>query len=131
MLAQTIQNNPEKEANLTEIHLSHTSQETAAYILPMLAHLSQQDSSQWFTWIAPSKQEKQLINRYNFQKENVRLIHTNNDAETLWVLWEAIKASNSSTVVANLSFLDDRSRKLLETAIKASGTNTLILSYRK
>ena len=122
--------------SLTEIVLAESQHESYEIILPMLAHLSQQEKDRWFTWITPQGALHGIdIQSYGFAKERVRIIHTRSDEESLWVLWEALSNSNSATVVAKLSHfgeyhLEEHHWQELEQAAALGNTRGLVLRYR-
>ncbi|MFT5083965.1 MAG: cell division inhibitor SulA [Lentisphaeria bacterium] len=117
-------------AGITEILMANSGPSNQLMIMPMLAHLSQQTKDRWFTWIAPKGGSKKNFDGFGFDKQRVRLIHTRNDEETLWVLWEALRNGTSAAVAANLSSLGDKDRANLETAARIGGTRGLVLRYR-
>lgn len=100
-------------------------------VLPMIAHLSQSTENRWFTWIGPEPLSREKARRYQLKEGTLRFIHAPNDRETLWMFWEALSNGNSATVVAMLDFIDERNRRLLESASKQGGSLGIILRRRK
>ena len=116
--------------SITEVVLPNTKSDNDDIILPMLAHLSRQSEDKWFTWINPDRVAKQTLELYGFDLKKIRVIHTQNEDETLWVLWEALNNGKSSSVVANITKLSETSREKLEAAACHGNTRGLILSNR-
>lgn len=101
-----------------------------ALVLPMLAHLSRQAKDRWFSWIAPKGISKQMLNDYGFDLSKVRLIHTRDEEETLWVLWQALAEGNSEAVVASPGKLSDKAFSKLEQAACDGNSQGLLIRYR-
>lgn len=130
---QQPQHNP--HTGVTEIVLPRDSQvresqAQLAMILPMLAHLSRQAKDRWFSWIAPTGVTKQSLIAYGFDLGKVRLIHTKDEQETLWVLWQALAEGNSDAVVASPGKLSEKALAKLEQAAFAGNTQGLLIRYR-
>ena len=120
---------PEDSSGITEVIMTDKS-EGLQLVLPMLAHLSRQDRDRWLTWIAPPCVSREMLRSYGFAVANVRLIYTRDDAEALWVLWDALANGNSANVVAHLNCLSDSDRENLENAALIGKARGLVLSTR-
>lgn len=122
---------------ITEIVLPAAIEHQSAYVLPMLAHLSRQTEDRWFTWIAPrawiSPQgiNRKLLQDFGFALDKLRIIHTHNDDETRWVLWDALAMGNSATVVASYESLSAQEIGKLEEAARIGDAQGLLLRHRR
>lgn len=121
---------PNHTTGVTEVVLPRDDQAQLAMILPMLAHLSRQSNDRWFSWIAPKGISKQVLTTYGFDLSKVRLIHTKNEEETLWVLWQALAEGNSEAVVASPGKLSDKILSMLEQAACEGNSQGLLIRYR-
>lgn len=114
---------------LTEILLSNFNDSNLDMVLPMLAHLSRNTAKdKWFTWIAPEPLSKAMLELYGFNLNNIRLIHTRSDEETLWVLWEALSNGKSDTVVATCDSVSKKQFHELNSAAVNGQARGLILT---
>jgi len=121
----------ESVSGITEIVLPEIDTTSSlSIVLPMLAHLSVQHDEKWFTWIAPRNVTKDLLADYGFAKHKVRLIHTRNDEECLWVFWDSLRIGNSGTVVAQLDTFSEIQRQKLESASEQGSTRGIVLRAR-
>lgn len=116
---------------ITEIVLPASNEHQYAYVLPMLAHLSQQTGNRWFTWIAPRGINRKLLLDYGFALDKVRIIHTSNDEQTSWVLWDALAMGNSATVVVSHESLSAQDINKLEEAARIGDSQGLLLRHRR
>ena len=119
-----------RTGGVTELVLANDSPEHAALLLPMIAHLSKSCSDRWITWIAPQNITKQLLESYGVETRFVRLIHCNQEQNSLWITWEALTAGNSHTVIASPGKLTDRELKQLELAAMRGSCQGLLLRIR-
>lgn len=121
-----------RQPGVSEIVMPAGGQETGELILPMLAHLSQQSKDRWLTWISPDVLPKQLYRSYGFSLKNVRTIHSSNDEQSLWIMWDALNNGTSDYVVAGFNqsaSVTKRERRLLETACQNGNARALILKF--
>ncbi len=118
------------QGSLSEESASQESPIQLAMVLPMLAHLSRQTRNRWFSWIAPKGISRQMLKDYDFDLSKVRLIHTRDEEETLWVLWQALAQGNSEAVVASPGKLSDKALTSLEQAAWQGNTQGLLIRYR-
>ena len=121
--ADDVANKPD----ISEIILSCSQDNPYKLVLPMLAHLSHQCGDRWFTWITQSKLELHQLESYAFERAKIRVVRAKNDNEARWVLWEALRNGNSSTVVADLESLTKEERKHIENATITGNSNAIIL----
>lgn len=119
-----------RNSGVTELVLSHDSQDQASLLFPMLAFLSQQAKDQWITWIAPKGISQALLKQYGVDTRKVRLVHVNNPEDILWVTWEALAAGNSHTVIASPGKLSDKAFRQLEGAAHRGQSQGLLLRLR-
>lgn len=117
-------------AGVTEVVLPHQDQSQLDLVLPMLAYLSRQAKDRWFTWVAPKGISKASMEAYGFDLSKVRLIHTRNEEETLWVLWQALAEGNSEAVVASPGKLSEKALDKLEQAAVSGNSQGLLIRYR-
>jgi cell division inhibitor SulA len=130
MLSQSYQPLPSDNAGVTEVVLPRDNQMQFAMILPMLAYLSRQAQDRWLTWIAPKGISRHVLEAYDFDLSKVRLVHTKNEEETLWVLWEALSKGNSEAVVASPGKLSEKALSKLETAAYSGNCQGLLIRFR-
>lgn len=129
MLAQE-QTRSISQPGVSEILIPAWEQTSIDLVLPMLAHLSHQAGNRWLTWISPTGLSKAKVEEFEFNTGNVRLIHSHNDAETLWAMWDALSLGTSAFVVG--SFFDGQSvqqneRQQLENACLNGDARGLVL----
>ncbi len=122
-------NQPAPPERLTEIVLPNALGK-GAIVLPMLAHLSRENSDRWFTWITEELIHKKTLEEYGFDLNKVRVIHSQSKEYAHWVFWEGLNNGNSSTVIATLDKLKDDELKTLELAAQNGNCRGLILRYR-
>jgi cell division inhibitor SulA len=116
-------------SGITEIVLP-AADDALSLVLPMLAYLSRSCGDRWLTWIAPKGVHRDMLVSYGFDVSKLRLVHVKSQEETLWVLWDALVAGNSQTVVASPGRLADRVVKALELAALRGGSQGLLIRYR-
>ncbi len=114
-----------KNSSITEVFLS--CKNSSDIVLPMLSYLSKNNCDKWLTWISSSSFNSTKLKSYAFNQSGTRLVRTATDDESLWIFWEALKIGNSHTVVADLSFLSERSRFELEQAAAIGNTQGIVL----
>lgn len=118
------------QSGVTELVLTSNSPEQVALLLPMLAYLSKTCYDRWITWIAPHNITRQLLENFGVNTRLLRLIHTNDQQNDLWITWEALAAGNSHTVIASPGKLNDKELKQLETAALRGNCQGLLLRVR-
>ena len=116
-------------SGITEVVLPHA-QDSLNLVLPTLAHLSRQTGSRWLTWISPQGVSREMLSEYGFDLSKVRLIHIRNQEELMWVLWDALVAGNSQTIVASPGKLSDKDLRSLETAAARGNCQGVLIRYR-
>ncbi len=115
------------DSGITEILMPYG--DDLGMVLPMLAHLSQQSEDRWFTWIVPNNFCANDLKPYGFDK-NLRLIYSDNDAQSLWLFWEALSKGNSAHVAVCLNTLNEQDRDRLEAASAMGKTRGMVLRTR-
>lgn len=113
---------------ITEVVLPH--QQDLSLVLPTLAYLSQQAKHRWFTWFPPEGITKQLLQPYNFNMPNVRLVHCRYPDQQLWYVWEALAEGNNHTVVAHLGKISEKRLTQLEQAAQVGQCSALLIRQR-
>lgn len=92
-------------------------QNSNAIVFPLVASLSKQveetvaaseQSQRWVTWITDRKPSTQQIHNLGASTDALRIIHTKTDNDCRWIMWEALKAGNSHTVIADMSSISEK-----------------------
>ncbi len=115
-------------AGVTEIVLSH--QYSLPLILPTLAHMSNEPSDRWFTWMPPAKLTRADLAEFGFNLSRIRLIYPRNDLQCYWLIQQALIEANSSIVVASPGILSDWQMAYLEFAARQSDATVLLIRHR-
>ncbi len=115
------------DSGITEILMPYG--DDLAMVLPMLAHLSQQSDDRWFTWIVPSNFCVADLQPYNFPN-NLRLIYSHSNEQSLWLFWEALAKGNSAHVAVCLEAFSEHDRERLEAASALGKTRGMVLRAR-
>ncbi len=115
-------------AGVTEIVLAH--QQSFPLILPMLAHMSNEPSDRWFTWMPPAKLTRADLAEFGFNLSRLRLIYPRNDLQCYWLTQQALLEANSSIVVASPGVLSDWQLAYLEYAARQSDATALLIRHR-
>ena len=114
---------------LTELVLPASIDDRLHVVMPMLAHLSRQDSQRWLTWIAPPYIERKVLEKFQFCTKNIRLVHTHED-QCLDACLLALEQGTSATVVTQVHLLTKRMRERLNSAaLKGSSRGILLRQY--
>ncbi len=116
-------------SDITELVLTKHSPDTELLLLPMLAHLSR-DTERWITWICDSKIDRQHLKNYGVDMDRIRIIYSDQLNNTHWVLWEALNAGTSHTVIAAPGLLSDDDLHHFEEAAQAGSSRGLFIRYR-
>jgi cell division inhibitor SulA len=134
----SISSKPANEAEMkrvTEVIIPQ-GQNSNAIIFPLVASLSQQNSEEknisekkserWVTWITDRKPNTQQINHLGASVDTLRIVHTNAKNDCRWILWEALRAGNSHTVIADIDRLSDSDIKEMEVAARTGNCTGII-----
>ncbi len=103
---------------LTELVLTGDRNQQMTLIMPMIAHLSQENGDRWLTWITASKPNREELKRFGVNTDRLRLIHTKEQKDQQWISWEALALGNSHTVIASPGKLSEKEFHQLESAAK-------------
>lgn len=122
---------PQQRGGITELVLTHNAPAQTPLLLPMVAHLSQDNSDRWLTWINPGPVDRQLLSDYGADTGRIRLIHTHSHTDSRWIIWEALAEGNSHTVIAAPGRLSEREMQQLESAARKGECQGLILRLRQ
>ena len=114
-------------SRLTEIVIPGTLADNTDMIMPMLAHLSSKSDARWFTWITQDNVNTSLLERFSFDSRAMRIVRAQQDSETLWLTWEALKLGNSEIVVADLGEFNEKQRSELERAAQIGNTQVIVI----
>lgn len=128
--APTIAPSPRRSGGVTELVLTNDAPEQLTMLLPMIAYLSQQCCDRWITWVAPHNITRQLLERFGVDTRFIRLIHSKEPQQTLWITWEALNAGNSHTVIASPGKLNDKELLQLDMAAQKGECQGLLLRLR-
>ena len=115
---------------VTELVLTQNAPEQTQLLLPMIAHLSQNRSGRWLTWISPGPVDRKRLEHYGVDLGAIRVIHAPEGHDNRWILWEALAKGNSHTVIASPGQLTDREFKQLEAAALQGHCQALLLRVR-
>lgn len=100
---------------------------TKNIVLPLVASHSNLDKNQWLTWITYQQPEQQELVRFGASINTLRIIHQPAGTDTRWIIWEALQAGNSHTVVADCSGLSVADLKELEKAANLGRTDGILI----
>lgn len=112
-------------AGVTEIVLSH--QQSFPFMLPTLAHMSNEPSDRWFTWMPPVKLTRSDLVKFGFNLSRMRLIYPRNSLHCYWLTQQALLEANSNIVVASPGILSDWQMAYLEFAAGQSDATALLI----
>ncbi|MYM62125.1 SulA-like leucine-rich domain-containing protein [Pseudomaricurvus sp. HS19] len=110
---------------ISELFLTERSPELSLLLMPLLAHLSR-DDCRWITWIGPSRANRQLLEAYGVDIRRVRFVTTKGDDQR-WMLWEALRAGTSHTVIADGSALSEEDLAYLDQAAQKGNSRALLI----
>ena len=113
-------------SGVSELFLTARSPELSVLLLPLLAHLSR-DDSRWITWVGPSGANRGLLQEYGVDIRRVRFVATNSGEDQRWMLWEALHAGTSHTVIADGSSLSEDDMLHLEQAAAEGSCRALLI----
>lgn len=116
-------------SGITELVLTQHSPDAQMLLLPMLAHLSR-NAERWITWIADAPVDREVLASYGVETGKVRIIRSNCEESTRWILWEALNTGTSHTVIASLDELSESVFSHLESAAQAGKSRALLIRYR-
>lgn len=115
---------------ITELIIANASPEQVAFIMPMIAFLTESCANRWVTWIAPQHVSREFLESFGVDTRYLRLIHCSDEQSRLWITWEALAAGNSHTVIASPGKLTDKEFKQLENAAHQGQCQGLLLRVR-
>lgn len=101
-----------------------------AFLLPMLAYLSQESNDRWLTWFPPAGINKALLESFGFDLSKVRIVNPKDKSQLFFFLWEALCQGNSSTVVASPGLLSESEFAQLENAARIGKCRGLLIRAR-
>ncbi len=116
-------------SDITELVLTQHSPDAELLLLPMLAYLSR-DTERWVTWICDKKVDRQNLANYGVDTDKLRIVYSDQLNNTHWVLWEALNAGTSHTVIAAPGSLTDEEMHHFESAAQSGGSRGLFIRYR-
>lgn len=115
---------------LTELVLTQGAANSWAMVMPMIAHLSQQNDGRWLTWVTREAIPHRLLQDFNVDTQRLRLVHCKDSEQQLWVTWDALTLGNSHTVIASPGKLNRRDLAHLEKAANHGQCQALLLRER-
>ncbi|MBX2808718.1 MAG: hypothetical protein KTR20_08820 [Cellvibrionaceae bacterium] len=87
---------------ITEVFIPQ-GQNSNSIIFPLVASLSGKNSNRWLSWITHRQPTKQDLLLLGANQKNLRIIHTKQDMDNRWLMWEALAQGSSHTVVCDLN----------------------------
>ncbi len=111
---------------ISELFLTERSPELSVLLMPLLAHLSR-DDCRWITWIGPSRANRQLLEEYGVDIRRVRFVTTTTGEDQRWMVWEALRAGTSHTVIADGSALSEEDITQLDQAAQKGNSRALLI----
>lgn len=127
---QTLASRAQKQtSDITELVLTKHSPDAELLLLPMLAYLSR-DTERWVTWICDQKIDRQNLANYGVDTDKLRIVYSDQLHNTHWVLWEALNAGTSHTVIAAPGSLTDEEMHHFESAAQSGASRGLFIRYR-
>lgn len=117
---------------VSELMIPAWEQASLELLLPMLSHLSHQADNRWLTWIGKPCLSKQIAKTHQVNRSNVRMINSQNDEETLWLMWDALNNGTSAFVVATFeasNCVSYKERTLLEQACFSGNARALVVKF--
>jgi cell division inhibitor SulA len=135
-MATAIKTNPQSTIRhrMTEViipdhHMSHS------VIFPLVASISQvqqkNPAQPWLTWITHHKPSIAMIQSFGASLDNLRIVHTQENSDNRWIIWEALQKGNSHTVIADSDFLSQEDITELEQAAKIGHCSGIIFRPAK
>ena len=116
--------------HITELLVSKYCPDYLQLLLPMLSHQSRMAGSRWITWIAQSKLDKQLLESFGVDTQQVRFVYPRSCDVIFDLVEQALVSGNSHCVVAvNENFLPEQLH-LLNTAATQGNTMGILVSSR-
>ncbi|GAB3110775.1 hypothetical protein G8770_21145 [Aestuariicella hydrocarbonica] len=116
-------------SGITELVLTQHSPDTQMLLLPMLAYLSS-NNDRWITWISDAPVDRNVLAAYGVDTHKIRVIRESSEESTRWILWEALSAGTSHTVIATLSDASEETVSHLESAAQEGNSHGLLIRYR-
>ncbi|MCV6620300.1 MAG: SulA-like leucine-rich domain-containing protein [Cellvibrionaceae bacterium] len=127
---QNTQQEAVSEHGLTELVVTHEQDNYLQWLLPMVAHFSQQDSGRWLSWVGAENISKEMLLHYGIDISRLRIIRLRDKSDTLWATWEALAAGNSHMVISSPGVLSRQEYQQLKQAAKAGACQGLMLRMR-
>lgn len=108
---------------------------SASLTFAMLAHLSHQyksdlsqpESGRWLTWLCPQNIGKSALQQFHFDALGVRVLHPKNYDDIPSLMYKALAAGNSHTVVAHCEGIESDMAPWLEAAALEGNSKGLII----
>ena len=99
------------------------------YLLPLLAHFSQDDNERWLTCIDSEGLEKGLASAANIHVDQMLCLRSNDRLPTTELMLRAMKSGRSHTVVGICpDGLSGEQRKALKRSAELAGCHCLVLT---
>ncbi|MBB6521571.1 SulA-like leucine-rich domain-containing protein [Pseudoteredinibacter isoporae] len=126
----TSQQEQDVQHGLTELVVTHEQDNYLQWLLPMVAHFSQQHSDRWLTWVGAEDISKETLLRYGIDVSRLRIIRLRDKSDTLWATWEALAAGNSHMVISSPGVLGRHEYQQLKQASEIGNCQGLMLRMR-
>ena len=117
------------ESGVTELVFTRHSHDEDLLLLPMLAQLSR-SASRWITWISETPIDRDKLHQFGVDLSKIQLLRADDIEDSRWLLWEALAAGTSDTVIASPGSLTQSHIATLEQAATTGASKALIVSYR-
>lgn len=116
---------------LTELVMTDFGGQQRAIILSMATQLSHSPGGRWLTWITGDRQLARALRQCrDIAAEGLRLVYCENEADQLWMAWDALNLGNSHTVIASPGRLSDRALAELERAALQGNSQGILVRNR-
>ena len=125
-----------KNKRLTEVIIPK-GQNADMIVYPLVASISRcshqensrdTDNPSWLTWVTDSKPNTRHISQLGASADALRIIHAGANKDYRWIIWEALHAGNSHTVIADLSNISHSDIEAMEIAAKQGNCSGIIIN---
>lgn len=128
--ANLTDNDTRAYTGVTELILADQSTAQLELVLPMIIHLSQQQSERWVTWITQRNLDRKALLARGINQKVFRTLSCTDANNLLWLTWEALSLGTSHTVIADAGRLSEIQIKQLEEAAALGQCQCVILRAR-
>lgn len=116
---------------LTELVMTDFGGQQRGLILSMATQLSHSTDGRWLTWITSDRLLAQALRQCrDLAPDGLRLVYCAEEADQLWMTWDALSLGNSHTVIASPGRLSDRALGELESAAQRGNSQGILVRNR-